>query len=409
MMEPDIEFLHEVTNVMSNHRMLCTVIDRGEHAYYNVGVRLKGSQRGRNQAVRVGFSLKMPADTPFHGLHGTVAVDRSGAGNQFSQKEILVKHAANRAGGIPCMYDDLIYIISPDPRHESSAMFQKARFDDEYLDGQFERGSDGTMFEYELIYFPTTTDGGVEGFKRPEPDQVRGVPHRNLGPDKEAYRWHYLLENNRPEDDYTRVMDLLDLFGMPANEAYYERLWETIDVPQWLRAFAIQNLFGIGDNYANGAQHNMIMYFPVGEKAMYFPWDMDFTFSQGATSGIANNGDLNKMIDREDNPVAFRSYYAQMDELLQTVYNREYMERWTEHYTTFLTGAGAITSELLPTTSSSGIVTWRASCGPVSIRCLSRSRPTAAPLWRWPLRRSLWKGKAGATWLLWRWETPNTN
>ncbi len=341
MMEPDIEFLHEVTNVMSNHRMLCTVIDRGEHAYYNVGVRLKGSQRGRNQAVRVGFSLKMPADTPFHGLHGTVAVDRSGAGNQFSQKEILVKHAANRAGGIPCMYDDLIYIISPDPRHESSAMFQKARFDDEYLDGQFERGSDGTMFEYELIYFPTTTDGGVEGFKRPEPDQVRGVPHRNLGPDKEAYRWHYLLENNRPEDDYTRVMDLLDLFGMPANEAYYERLWETIDVPQWLRAFAIQNLFGIGDNYANGAQHNMIMYFPVGEKAMYFPWDMDFTFSQGATSGIANNGDLNKMIDREDNPVAFRSYYAQMDELLQTVYNREYMERWTEHYTTFLTGGGS--------------------------------------------------------------------
>ncbi len=333
MLGPDIEFLHEVTNVMSNHRMLCTLIDREEHVYYNVGVRLKGSQRGRNQAVRVGFSLKMPGDQLFHGVHGTVAVDRSGAGNQFSQKEILVKHAINRLGDIPGMYDDLIYIISPDARHEGSAMFLKARYDDEYLDAQFENGSEGRMFEYELIYYPTSTTGGTEGLKRPEPDSVTGVPHRNLGPDKETYRWHYLLENNRPADDYVRLMDLLDLFGSANADNYVERLWATVDVPQWLRAYAIQNLFGIGDNYANGSQHNMVIYFPPNGKAMYFPWDMDFTFSRGATEGITANGDLNNMLK---DPVAFRSYYAQMNEMLETVVNREYMERWTEHYSTFL-------------------------------------------------------------------------
>ncbi|MFT4638329.1 MAG: hypothetical protein ACI8T1_001649 [Verrucomicrobiales bacterium] len=331
MTDADTERLHETINVMSNHRMPCTVIDGEQRVYYNAAVRLKGSERGRNQAVRAGFSLKMPSDDPYRGLHGTIAVDRSGAGNQFSQKEILVKHAINRAGDIPGMYDDLIFVVSPDPRHTGSAMLLMARYDNEYLEGLFENGGDGQMFEYELIYYPTTDD--ADGYKRPEPDAVSGVNHRNLGPDKETYRWHYLVDMNRDADDYTRVMDMLDLFGSSNDANYIERLHATIDVDQWLRSYAIQNLFGIGDNYANGSQHNMIMYFPPGGKAMYFPWDMDFTFNQGATSSIASNGDLNNMLD---DPTAFRSYYAQMDELLQTVFNKGYMESWAEHYSTFL-------------------------------------------------------------------------
>ena len=334
MTDEDTEFLHEETNVMSNHRIKGTVIDRETDVYYNVGVRLKGSQRGRNKAVRAGFSLKMPADQPFNGIHSTIAVDRSGAGDQFSQKEMLVKHAINRAGNIPGMMDDLIYVISPQERHTGSAMLLKARYDNEYLDALFDNGSDGRMFEYELIYYPTSTVGGVEGMKRPNPDSVRGVNHRNLGPDKEAYRWHYLLEGNRPADDYTQLMDLVDLFGSANDDDYPERLATTVDVEQWLRSFAIQNLFGIGDNYSTQSQHNMVIYFPPGKKAMYFPWDMDFTFSRGASDGLIANGDLRNMMDAD--PVAFRSYYAQMKELLLTVYNEDYMESWATHYSTFL-------------------------------------------------------------------------
>jgi hypothetical protein len=335
MTDEDTEFLHEETNVMSNDRILGTVIDRETDVYYNVGVRLKGSQRGRNKSVRAGFSLKMPADQLFNGIHATIAVDRSGAGDQFSQKEILVKHAINRAGNIPGMMDDLIYVISPQEAHTGSAMLLKARYDDEYLNAQFDNGSEGRMFEYELIYYPTSTVGGSEGLKRPNPDQVRGVNHRNLGPDKEAYRWHYLLENNRAADDYTQLMDLVDLFGSSNDDDYLERLVATVDVDQWLRSFAIQNLFGIGDNYSTQSQHNMIIYFPPGKKAMYFPWDMDFTFSRGASDrNIVANGDLRNMMDADQ--VAFRSYFAQMKELLLTVVNEDYMEAWATHYSQFL-------------------------------------------------------------------------
>ena len=60
------------------------------------------------------------------------------------------------------------------------------------------------MFEFELIYYPTTTTGGPEGLKLPQPDEVQrrgsAQPRRQ---DKELYRWHWLLKNNRDADDYS--------------------------------------------------------------------------------------------------------------------------------------------------------------------------------------------------------------
>ncbi len=330
----DADWLHQDYNVMSNHRMPCTVIYREREIFHDVGVRLKGSQRGRNQPVRVGFNLEFPPDRPFRGVHERIAIDRSGSGDQYSQKEILVKHAINRAGGIPGMYDDLIHVITPRLAHTGAAMLLMSGFRAEWLDAAFEDGSDGNMYEYELIYYPTTTTGGVEGYKRPNPDNVSGVPLRDLGPEKDAYRWHYILENNTDGDDYAPMIRLLQTMGMSQGAEFHARAREVLDIDQWLRAFAIQVLFGIGDSYSSGAQHNALFYFrPSDGRALHFPWDLDFTFSSGTTSGLTPNADLTKLVS---DPVNRRSYYAHLHDLTEEVFNRGYMGSWAEHYSTFL-------------------------------------------------------------------------
>ncbi|HUF64013.1 MAG TPA: lamin tail domain-containing protein [Verrucomicrobiales bacterium] len=330
----DADWLHQDYNVMSNHRMPCTVIYREREIFHDVGVRLKGSQRGRNQPVRTGFILEFPRDRPFRGVHQGIAIDRSGAGDQYSQKEILVKHAINRAGGIAGMYDDLIHVITPREAHTGAAMLLMSRFQSRWLDTAFENGSDGNMYEYELIYYPTTTTGGVEGYKRPNPDNVSGVPLRDLGPEKDAYRWHYILENNTDGDDYAPLIRLLQTMGMSQGPEFHAQARETLDIDQWLRAFAIQVLFGIGDNYSSGAQHNAIFYFrPSDGRALHFPWDLDFTFSSGTTSSLTPNADLTKLVS---DPVNRRSYYAHLHDLTDEVFNREYLGPWAEHYSAFL-------------------------------------------------------------------------
>ncbi|MCH2062731.1 MAG: lamin tail domain-containing protein [Roseibacillus sp.] len=332
----DTAFMHNVTEVMSNDRLGCTIIYNEKDIYYDCGVRLKGSQRGRAKDVRVGFTVGFPDNQPFLGAHETVAVDRSGAGDQFSQKEMLVKHIINRAGGIPCMQDDLIRVIAPRSNHTGSAILLKSRFDGEWLENQFPGGADGTLFEYELIYYPTSTTGGPEGLKRPNPDSVRGVAMRPTGGrrDKENYRYHWQIDNNRDTDDYDGIINALNTLSLNGT-SFRDASYRDLDVDQWLRAFAAQVLCGIGDNYSSGSQHNALFYVrPTDNRVMYFPWDMDFSFNRGSTSGLTPNGDLSKLLSAS--PANERAYYGHIKDIIDTAFNSRYLTRWTNHYSCFL-------------------------------------------------------------------------
>ena len=330
----DADRLHEETNVMSNARIGATLIYDESQVYYDVGVRLKGSERGRNQDVRVGFNLRFDPLHLFRGVHRTIGVDRSGSGNEYSQEEILVKQTMNHAGGVTDLQDDLIYLIAPRERHTGSALLQMARYKDVFLDSQFENGSDGDLFKYELIYYPTTTTGGPEGLKRPEPDQVQGVGLRSLGDDKENYRWHFLIRNNIAEDDYSGLMQALEVMGL-SGDAFHEQAQGVLDVDQWLRSFAVQTLWGVGDNYTTGAQHNAYFYLrPSDGRMLFLPWDVDFTGTAGATSSLSQNGDLNKLLTLPENE---HFYYGHIHDIVTTSFNRGYMDPWIDHYQSFLT------------------------------------------------------------------------
>ncbi len=331
----DANTLHTVTNVMSNDRLGCTVIYNEREIYYDCGVHLRGSERGRNQTVRVSFNVEFPADQRFLGAHNTISIDRSGAGDQFSQKEILIKHGIVHAGGIPGSEDDLCRVIAPRTAHTGPAILVKQRFDGTYLDNQYDNGAEGRQFKYELIYYPNNTNNGnPEGLKVPNPDDVVGVDLNNLGPTKEFYRWHWLIENNTDADDYSGLMTFLTAFGRPASAQYFADTAAMMDVDEWLRAWAIQILYGIGDNYSSGAQHNFLIYQrPEDGRWLNFPHDMDFTFTQGATSSLTPNGDLNKLLANAANR---RAYYAHIYELCTTTFNSAYLGPWAQHYTKFV-------------------------------------------------------------------------
>ncbi|MBN2195531.1 MAG: hypothetical protein JW751_22115 [Polyangiaceae bacterium] len=174
MTEDDADWLFDAKNLMSNDRLGATVVHEERDVYYDVGLRLKSSQRGRPVSGRVGFALRFGGAQPFRGIFRSVMVDRSETGG-FGQREMLFNQAMNRAGSVTSQYDDLIQVITPRPEHTGSAQLQLARFSDVMLDGQFDRGGDGMLFEYELIYYPQTTDDGtLEGFKLPQPSLCDG-------------------------------------------------------------------------------------------------------------------------------------------------------------------------------------------------------------------------------------------
>ena len=210
MTRSDQQLLHLPTNSLSNERLGATVI-YDDQVFYDAGVRLKGSFVGRN-AVRVGFNIVFSPEQKFRGVHEKVSVDRSTHAD-LGVDEILLKQAANHAGGIPSMFDDLVDFIAPTATHTGKASLRMAGYDDIYLDSQYAHGSEGTVYEYEVLRWATTTvDGNPESLKRAgslnDPNGYLNLDFRDLGDDKEAYRWTNLIVSNRTRDDYSAIIAL---------------------------------------------------------------------------------------------------------------------------------------------------------------------------------------------------------
>lgn len=334
MLNADHASQHVPTQTTSNQRLGATVIYEGE-VYYNVQVRLKGTNAGRSSFAYNGYNIKFDPTQEFRGVHGSIAIDRSGRGGTApaSQDEILIKHIANHAGDIYFMYDDLVNFIGPVPALSRTAMLGMARYGNVFLDSQFEDGGDGTLFKLDIAYVPNgTTDGNPESLKIMFPyNHPAAKDLQDLGPDKEAYRNHLLIRNNRAEDDFSRIIELSQAFSLPTN-ALEDVIDELIDVDQWLRTFALQSLTGVADTYTRGGLHHNINFYvnPEDDRVVLLPWDWDFAFTLPTnTSLFGGFSNATKLLNMTGN---LRLFQGHLLDIINTTFNNDYMDEWIAHY-----------------------------------------------------------------------------
>lgn len=324
----NVSLQYATTNLMSNENLPCTVIYDERQVYYDMQVRLKSSERGRVDSTRIGFHLQFNPDELFRGVHPVMLADRSGGGNRPQQEEILLKHMVNRAG-VPEINSDLCRIMAPLSVQNGWAILSP-RFEDNFAGTTFTNGSSGLLYEMELSYYPLTAD--TNGYKLPSPDSVQGVDISDLGNDKEAYRYNFIIKNHRNVDDYSAFINFAKQLSLSGNVLDTQtRL--TMDVDEWLSVYAMVSLCGVSDMYTFGGEHNLMTYVrPSDNRVLYLPWDMDFSFSQSATASLVGNDDFSKVVNL---PVNLRRFYAHIIDDIATCYNSSYMAPWVSHYQSF--------------------------------------------------------------------------
>ena len=74
----DAAFLHAHTNVMSNDRLGVTVVYDEREVFYDAGIHLQSSERGRDDSSRAGFTVRLPADHLFRRVQRGFTLDRTG-------------------------------------------------------------------------------------------------------------------------------------------------------------------------------------------------------------------------------------------------------------------------------------------------------------------------------------------
>jgi hypothetical protein len=325
----DRDFMRVNTNRMSQARVGATVVYKGSEVYYDAGVRFKGSAAARPNDTYVGYSIAFPADQPFRGVHDSIGIDRSNrAPATRQQHEVYVLHMFQQAG-LPAHHVDLCYLIAPWASYTGPGILQLGGYDGTFVDEQFE--SDGSVFNYDLIYEPiNTAGGGFEDIKLPSPWRLYRTDLADLGDDQEQYRSTYSIRTNRRRDDFTGIIRLAKTMGAP-QEVFDSEIATALDVDEALRVTALTVLCGINDNYLTGVnQHNLKLFTPNdGGPVKFLPWDMDFVFSHAPDRTINPGHNMRKFMN---NGATRRLYYGHVNDLLNTVFDSAYMTPWLAHY-----------------------------------------------------------------------------
>ncbi len=334
MLPADSASLLATLNRLSDGRLPGTAIYRRSEVFYDVGVRLQGTAAGRirDGESYPGYDVAFPADHLFRGVHDSVNIDRSGRGPVVrGQDEIYIKHLFHRSG-LPCSYDDLCYLITPNSVHTGTAILQMAGYEKTYVDSAYE--SEGTVFNLDGTYEPSTNSvaGDVQSLKNPVPLATQLQSDlTDLGNDPEIYRGILEPRSGKRRNDFTQIIALCKAMAAP-NGTLAAQTNATMDVDEWLRCAALYSLCGINDCYMNGGfAHNFRIFAPSsGGGAQALPWDMDFLFSFAASSGpILATGNLNRLINL---PVNRRRYYGHLYDMCYGAFQAAYLTPWMQHY-----------------------------------------------------------------------------
>ena len=331
----DATSLHQPTNVMSYDKKGTTVIYDERQVFYDAGIHLQSSERGRNDTSRVGFTITLPGDQPFRGVQNTITIDRSGGWGGLGGRhgEILLWHAASHAGGgLLGLNCDLVQCFAPRTIENSTGILRMSAFDGDYFDGQFKNGGDGNLYKLELFYYPTTTvDGNPQSPKLPQPDEVTQVEIQNWGDSKENYRWIFIQENHADQDDYSQIMAVCKAFSLTGT-ALESQTSQLVDVDEYMRTLAFKAFTGDADTYTAGLNHNFKLYIrPEDGRALGLLWDMDYSFTLGVTAGYPGTGSPTtyNLVMLPNN---YRRYCNHLLDLLTTTINSTYLGPWAARY-----------------------------------------------------------------------------
>ncbi|MFC1757565.1 lamin tail domain-containing protein [Planctomycetota bacterium] len=319
MLPGDESELFSQVNRMSNHYRGATLVHNNGDVYYDIEVRQVGSRFIRPNS---GYKVRLSPEQRFYGVHDSIRFDINGL------KEVVYKQMINRAGGSSVsLYDDIAYLISPNTGHNGTMLLNLARFEDVFLNEQFENGGDGTKWELDDVTYPTDPNPSPEGLKRGT--GVTSPDIQDRGTDPEKYRGHLLIKNNRTKDDYDRIVEMAQAINENGN-ALFDATNEVMDVDLWMRHYATQSFLGNWDTYGFRRPKNLRIYTrPSDQKIIPLAWDFDLA---NLTEPLIYNGGPTRLDDIRNIPANTRLFWGHMWDLVNNGFNDEYIGRWASHY-----------------------------------------------------------------------------
>lgn len=243
----------------------------GNIEFPKVGVRFKGNSSFRRNGVKRPFKFDFNEYDPkaeFFGL-SKLNLNTNDLAPDFMREKLFSDFAGKfvtsmRAVHIKLYVNDAYYGLYTAMEQPDSAMMKS----------RFGKNEDGNIFEGPEIL------GGAAG--RPD------LTYR--GPDPAPYRSIYQLETNKEANDYSGLIEFIDILNNTPAAELPARFEPIADVEQLLTWLAINHLFVNLDSYVNDAGEYYLYDRSRDGKFIYVQWDHNESFGTtgDGTPRIAN-------------------------------------------------------------------------------------------------------------------------
>lgn len=317
--------------IMSNEDIDNTFVYGSSHVVYNAGAHYSGSSYTAgcyNSPVgnSSGYDINLPDDDSLLGAtHFTtdfLVRDPTGQREQL-QYWLLEQY------GLPNMYRRYVHVIvNGVPQNvRGGCLGSNAIYEDlqqpgaDAIEEFFPNDSDGDLYKTDC--WDEFSDAGVRETSCISLNTLQNFTTPPGVKKVARYRWNW-----RPRavdgtvNDFTTLFELVDAANAAA-PGYQSAIECIVDVPHWMKTFAMNDLSSFWDAFGNPNGKNTYLYKPEDDGWKLFCWDFDvglgvFNDPVDAPLFAANDPQVSRMIP--STPVWTRLYWCALDEAMNSFF-----------------------------------------------------------------------------------------
>lgn len=225
----------------------------------NIGMRVKGNTS--REAKKKGYRLDL-AEFQSQTYQGLKNMNLNGNHNDPSMlREFLSARFLARAGIIAARCNPVMLYVN--------GTYQGLRNHSEYIDKTFLSSrfgeSSGNLYK---CGWPADL-GWLGSSQQPYKDLINPSPLNERA---------YELKTNTSKDDYSDLLNLINVINNSLKDSFEVRLERIFDVNSYLRVLAAEVLMGHWDNYFYNKNNYFLYHRKADDRFVYIPYDMDNTF-----------------------------------------------------------------------------------------------------------------------------------
>ncbi|MBI4584413.1 MAG: lamin tail domain-containing protein [Planctomycetes bacterium] len=285
---------------LSNDLLDGTFVFESGEAYYNVGVRYRGSpwlRPGNPKSYRV----RLNKDAPFHGWR-KINLDVTGWELRERAAFYMIRY---NSGAIKVPYSQQSHAVLRFNGSRLGLYEHVQQVDTSYVDTWFPGDNQGNLFKIDMRMDIDDSYNTAN---------VRNLALDYINNDEEQYRYNFSPRSNEEKDNFGNLIALARLMdpAVTNDAAFRQQVEKLVDVEEWMRILAVRIFNDDWDTYGLGAKNAYLYHASVEGRWKLLPWDSDNTFGN-INAPLWPNGFYAELVRLFNTPAYRRLYFRFID------------------------------------------------------------------------------------------------